>query len=324
MSEPESAAVKTPLVSIGLSVFNGEATLEEAIRSVQAQTQGDFELIICDGASGDRTPAICRDFAARDKRIRYHRSTRNLGHCAAYNHALGRARGRYFKWLLHEDRLTPSYLASLQRLLDEREDVLLCSSIINRIDHKGRALGLLESSLAKADSPSPSQRFAYVVGDPLAGVDFYCGMVRTAMLRDLHVGSFPGAERARLARLAMRGRLAQLPQVLQDMREPLGRSSFWHEVRGQSWSWPLRIRHWPLQTEYVKLVSQAPLDRHERLRCLGVLAQAWTPGYERVGPRLETLLAMARKAQVAVARPRASMGQLLTQRRRARADSARS
>ena len=46
---------KAPKVSIGLAVYNGEKYLDEAIRSILAQTFKDFELIISDNASTDRT-----------------------------------------------------------------------------------------------------------------------------------------------------------------------------------------------------------------------------------------------------------------------------
>jgi glycosyltransferase involved in cell wall biosynthesis len=59
----------TPPISIGMPVYNGERYLPEALDSTLAQTFGDFELIICDNASTDRTEEICRDYAARDRRI---------------------------------------------------------------------------------------------------------------------------------------------------------------------------------------------------------------------------------------------------------------
>ncbi len=52
--------MSTPRVSLGLPVFDGEDYLEETIASIEHQTMGDFELIICDNASTDRTEEICR------------------------------------------------------------------------------------------------------------------------------------------------------------------------------------------------------------------------------------------------------------------------
>lgn len=52
-----------PRVNIGLPVYNGERYLAEALTSLLAQTYREFELIICDNASTDRTEEICRTYA---------------------------------------------------------------------------------------------------------------------------------------------------------------------------------------------------------------------------------------------------------------------
>jgi len=56
----------TPKVSIGLPVYNGHDFIEEALESILGQDFVDFELIISDNASEDRTEDICRDYATMD------------------------------------------------------------------------------------------------------------------------------------------------------------------------------------------------------------------------------------------------------------------
>src|SRR5437016_3045710 len=68
-----------PRVNIGLPVFNGERFMEEALESILAQTFEDFELIISDNASTDRTHEICERYCKKDPRIRFYRNERNLG-----------------------------------------------------------------------------------------------------------------------------------------------------------------------------------------------------------------------------------------------------
>jgi glycosyltransferase involved in cell wall biosynthesis len=68
-----------PQVSIGLPVYNCENFLAAALDSLVTQTFTDFELIISDNASTDGTSDICRDYAAKDPRIRYFRSEVNRG-----------------------------------------------------------------------------------------------------------------------------------------------------------------------------------------------------------------------------------------------------
>ena len=63
-NQPRTTSV--PGVSIGIPVFNGEATIAAALDSLLAQTFTNSELIISDNASFDGTAEICRSFAARD------------------------------------------------------------------------------------------------------------------------------------------------------------------------------------------------------------------------------------------------------------------
>ena len=69
----------SPLVSVGLFVYNGERFLEQSLRSILNQTFTDFELIISDNASTDRTAEIVEAFAKCDDRICYYRNEKNMG-----------------------------------------------------------------------------------------------------------------------------------------------------------------------------------------------------------------------------------------------------
>ena len=80
-----------PRVSIGLPVYNGEVYLSGALDTLLGQTFTDLELIISDNASTDRTPEICRSYAARDHRVRYIRHEVNRGVPWNHNFALGQA-----------------------------------------------------------------------------------------------------------------------------------------------------------------------------------------------------------------------------------------
>src|SRR3954464_8358144 len=87
-----------PRVSVGLPVYNGEHFVARAIDSILNQTFRDLELIITDNGSSDRTEQICREYAARDPRVQYHRSETNRGIVTNFNCPVEMARGEYFHW----------------------------------------------------------------------------------------------------------------------------------------------------------------------------------------------------------------------------------
>jgi glycosyltransferase involved in cell wall biosynthesis len=328
MRQASESAVEVPLVSVGLPVYNGEAFLEDAIRSALGQTLTDLELVLCDNASSDRTAEICRDYAARDPRVRYYRNPRNLGAAANYNLAFSHARGRYFKWLAHDDAMLSSYLAKTSRILEERPDTVLCNTVVTYIDPGGTHIGLYDTKLTGADAYSPAARFAWMVLRSHTCVDFF-GLIRREALRDslLH-GSFHGADRALLAQLALRGRMVQLPAPLLCIREHPNRytrlqrrsadRAAWHDsARGGQMSFPT----WRLYREYLAMVRREALTPEERSRCYGVLARWWAYNWNAARALVDLLAvalpsAPARAERLKVRLFGAAPGHLLADRRR--------
>jgi glycosyltransferase involved in cell wall biosynthesis len=102
-----------PRLSIGMPVFNGEKYLKEALDSILAQTYSDFELLISDNASTDRTEQICREYAAKDRRIRYYRNEKNIGAPKNFNRVFELSSGKYFRWATFtHPSAKPNYLAA--------------------------------------------------------------------------------------------------------------------------------------------------------------------------------------------------------------------
>jgi len=329
MSRPLSeTAAGGPLVSVGLPVYNGENYIAEAIESVLAQTCEDLELIVQDNASTDRTAEICREFLARDSRVRYYRNPRNLGAAPNYNLAYSLARGRYFKWLAHDDRLLPGYLGAAIGALEARPDAVLCNSVVRYIDGEGKYIGLYDSGLGKADVRSPSRRFASMVLSSHSCVDFFGVIRREAMKRSLLHGSFHGADRAFLAQMAMRGAFIQLPEPLVEMREHDNRYTrkqaraterqAWHDasLRGR-----ITFPAWRLYSEYVKAIRGEALPASERARCYGVLTRWWFTNWNAARATVDVLAVLAPGAPAVAERIKtrlfgAAPGHFLSERRR--------
>src|SRR5688572_28453549 len=100
-----------PRVSIGMPVYNAQSWVAESIESILRQTFADFELIISDNASTDRTYEICAGFARSDPRVRLSRHVLNVGAIRNYRAVLASAHGEYFKWASSNDLFAPSFVA---------------------------------------------------------------------------------------------------------------------------------------------------------------------------------------------------------------------
>lgn len=112
-TNPEDGTVPqgpAPLVSIGLNCFKAERWIGECLDSILAQTIQDFEIVISDNASPDRTVAVCEEYAARDPRIRIHRYDRNVGVARNTNKVFELSRGEYFCWASANDCYAPDFL----------------------------------------------------------------------------------------------------------------------------------------------------------------------------------------------------------------------
>lgn len=130
-----------PLVSIALPVFNNEKTLFRAIRSIQQQTYANWELLVLDDGSTDRSCAIARSF--HDPRIRVYQDPVNRGIAARLNTAIGLAGGEYIARMDGDDISFPERLATqVHYLADHPEvDVLGTGVVVFRGD--GAALGTM-------------------------------------------------------------------------------------------------------------------------------------------------------------------------------------
>ena len=118
----------TPLVSVVAIFLNAERFLDEAIRSVIAQSYPHWELLLVDDGSSDQSSAIARGYADRDpERVRYleHPEHRNLGMSASRNLGLRNARGKYLALLDADDVWLPEKLHHQVSILEAHPDVAM-------------------------------------------------------------------------------------------------------------------------------------------------------------------------------------------------------
>jgi teichuronic acid biosynthesis glycosyltransferase TuaG len=124
------------LVSVITPVYNSARFVAETIRSVQSQTDSNWEMILVDDCSTDSSAEIIASFAKSDSRIHYIKLAQNSGAAAARNRALAQAHGRYVAFVDADDIWLPD---KLRRQLDlmRRKSAGFCYAAIEMIDENG-------------------------------------------------------------------------------------------------------------------------------------------------------------------------------------------
>jgi glycosyltransferase involved in cell wall biosynthesis len=203
---------KVPYVSVCLPVYNGEKYIREAIDSIRAQTFEDFEVIISDNASTDKTQEICRGYSNDDCRVKYFRAKVNQGLAWNWNRAFELASGRYLAWICHDDRLEPDYIGRCVDVLNRDETTVLCFANSEYIDANGQSIQCIDLA-NPALANEPSERFHQVLYD--ARCDPIYGLMRADVLRltRLH-GGYADSDRVLLAEMSLRGRFHKISEYL--------------------------------------------------------------------------------------------------------------
>lgn len=213
-----------PTVTVGIPVFNGARFIRQAIESVLAQTFTDFELLISDNASVDGTAAICGEFAANDRRVKFVQQDRNRGPFWNLKFVTERATGGLLVWLAHDDALHRLYIEECVAYLDRNPRAVIVSGDFRIVDESGNQIDMEKLQTIREDIPWArrcSQFFRY----PIFSNVFYAfyGMIRAdacraAMSSIKEPKYMSQIELPVLSRLATMGEITSLPTVLRDYR----------------------------------------------------------------------------------------------------------
>jgi len=205
-----------PLVSIGLPVRNGAARIPAVAESVLAQDHSDLELMITDNASTDDTEDVCRELAAADSRIRYHRHPENLGILGNFQSAMRLAKGEFFRWVSDDDRLEPHCVSRSLEVFAEDDRLILVTAQLAYTGEDGVTRSAVYDGTALR-SADPMERFtemlrmltaSHLLIDPLYGVFRRApaaAIERRNMLREDEVFA---------TKLALAGPWGHVPEVL--------------------------------------------------------------------------------------------------------------
>jgi len=271
-----------PLLTIGLPVFNGERYLERALDTLLGQTWADFELLVFDNASTDRTRDICLDRAAKDRRVRYTRHERNLGAAENYNRVFRAAGGRYFKWATHDDEYAPEFVERCIDVLQREPAAVLCYAPAVFIDERGEEIGR-ERPEPDYTSPRAHDRFHAWMFEKSDG---WChpimGVIRSEILaRTPLIGKYTASDRVLIAELALRGAMRRLPDHLYYRRDHPDRSITRMQTVEELTAWydpdaprrKVHMQRWRWAAEYTRAVVRVPMSPVEKLACTSIMAR---------------------------------------------------
>lgn len=258
-----------PLVSVGLAVYNGERYLEEAVDSILNQTFTDFELILSDNASTDRTPEICLRYCRQDRRVRYHRNASNIGGANNENQTVRMARGKYFRWAADDDKLAPDLLARCVEVLETAPSVVLCYSIVVSIDEAGTNTGVVSRNNGASDIRW-KRMAAIALSDDFLEESY--GLMRLDVLRKTPLqANYTASDRTLMCELSLYGKFYEVPEplffkrfharnVYSDWRTRMA----WFD---QKFVGKIVFPWWVQFFDYFRTIHRVPLPLREKLLC---------------------------------------------------------
>jgi glycosyltransferase involved in cell wall biosynthesis/radical SAM superfamily enzyme YgiQ (UPF0313 family)/Tfp pilus assembly protein PilF len=271
-----------------MMVFNGARFLAKSIEAILSQDYKNFELIISDNASTDRSQEICREYQAKDPRIHFSANKTNIGAKLNSLRVLNPARGKYFMWATDHDLWHPSFLTRCVEVLEDNPEVVLAYPRTLRIDAADQPLALCPNQIDTRQL-SPADAFRRIIWD-LQGGDMFYGLMRNAILQSLNVESVPvwAGDQAVLAALALKGGIAFIPEVL----------FYWRVIRDETLDY--RRRTVPLHQDPVTGPALAQLELPQLWRtfgegCLDIIDRSSLPDQEKASLKADTQKCFAKR-----------------------------
>ena len=131
-------------VSIITPSFNCEKFIAQTIEAIQAQTYQDWEMLITDDCSNDKSVSIIEHYAQSDHRIKLFQLDKNSGAGVARNNSIKEADGRYIAFCDSDDRWVPTKLEKQISFMESR-NCAFCYSSYWMCDEKGKIYGVVNS-----------------------------------------------------------------------------------------------------------------------------------------------------------------------------------
>jgi len=275
-----SSAAGKPRVSIGMPVYNREKYVGASIEAHLNQTYGDFELILTDNCSSDRSEEVCRSYVERDARVKYYRNPTNLGAAGNYRRCWELSTGEYFRWTPSDDLVSPNLLERAVDILDRDPSIFVAYPRTRLIDAAGNVTGDFEENLHLMQD-RPSERWRGVqknlrLGNLHYGLNRAEKFRKTGLLRNYNGGDFP-----LIAEMSLYGKFYEIQDAFfyRRMHEEASSSmktssdvmAFYDPKKREK----IFLYHWVHLGANLRSIARAPISFSEKLRTYGIQAQCF-------------------------------------------------
>jgi glycosyltransferase involved in cell wall biosynthesis len=232
-----------------MPVFNTARYLRDAIASVQGQTFADIELLVVDDGSTDGSSALLDEIAAGEPRLRLIRRP-NRGLVETRNQLLEEASGEFIAWMDSDDISHPERIERQLAAFRAEPDLVCVGTDVRLVDPTGKAIGVERHPAGDAA----------IREEQLHGRGLRFGSTMQRRSDALAVGGFRspfpmGEDFDYLLRIAEKGRVANVPDVLYDYRQHLRNTC---TVYGSGWDSYRRI--------ILDLAAERRESGHDRLQ----------------------------------------------------------
>lgn len=196
-----------PIVSVGVPVRDGAATISRALASLQAQTYPALDIVVCDNASTDETPQIVANYASKDSRIRLSRFETSVGVQDSYRRALDGRTGPYFMFAPVDASWSPTFIEAAVCSMQADGALSACCGTIEMVSDDG---DVRTSKKAQPMKGTPQQRWRRGLLR-VRDANSLLGLLRSDRLNGLIPASaLQGWTHYSTAKLALRGPVATI------------------------------------------------------------------------------------------------------------------
>ena len=228
---------KHPKIGIGMPVLNGEAVIGRALDDLLDQTFTDFEIVVCDNASEDRTRAIVESYMEKDERIRLLAFDERADIMLSFKRAYDNCSAPYFLFAPADDRWYRGFLEETLAVLERNPDIIACTGRVAFIS-RGRF-----SHITSGTRPlmgDTRQNLASYMSDPAENARAFSLIRHRALEGAFPKAEYPGWDFQMIARTLPKGRYCEIPRVLAERDTTTYAAYLKHAEAYFGWS-PLRF-----------------------------------------------------------------------------------